>query len=268
MNAGTYSGISVEIINTGFVKSSTGNTTGSFTIDKAPLSVTALDDTKTYDGVAYSGGNGVSYNGFVNGEGVSELGGTLAYGGNSQGALNSGGYTIVPSGLTASNYELSYINGALSIVAPTPTPDPIPFNPAIEDKKIDQVIASIVNTQQIKVEVPKIELPKVEVPRQTIQMNTNLAVKFGTNEGETVSLVSSPLQSQQTQKVMMSELVAMNQEGTTEGTNNDTNTPVLKDIKVAIGEDSMVQLINGGVTLPEGVEQEFYVVKSSQRGTN
>lgn len=308
-NAGTYSGISVEIINTGFVKSSTGNTTGSFTIDKAPLSVTALDDTKTYDGVAYSGGNGVSYNGFVNGEGVSELGGTLAYGGTSQGAVNSGDYTIVPSGLTASNYELSYIGGELSIVAPTPTPTPIPeatptpdatlpsessidtdatiiSTPDIESntqdptpdipvsdealevveiKKIEQVIASIVNTQQIKVEVPKIHIPKVEAPKQNIKLPTNLAVKVGVNDGEKVSVVSSPLQSQQIQKVTMSELVDTNQE---ESSDNKTDAPIIKDIKVAIGENSIVQLINGGVSLPQGLEQEFYIVKSNQRGTN
>ncbi|MGE4457429.1 MAG: MBG domain-containing protein, partial [Arcobacteraceae bacterium] len=302
-NAGTYSGISVEVLNTGFVKSSIGNTTGSFTIDKAPLSVTALDDTKTYDGVAYSGGNGVSYNGFVNGEGVSELGGTLAYGGTSQGAVNSGDYTIVPSGLTASNYELSYIGGALSIVAPTPTPtptpdatlpsessidtdatiistpdiesntqDPTPDIPVsdealevVEIKKIEQVIASIVNIQQIKVEVPKIHIPKVEAPKQNIKLPTNLAVKVGVNDGEKVSVVSSPLQSQQIQKVTMSELVDTNQE---ESSDNKTDAPIIKDIKVAIGENSIVQLINGGVSLPQGLEQEFYIVKSNQRGTN
>src|SRR5690606_28005479 len=37
-------------------------------INKAPLTVTANDDTKVYDGLAYSGGNGVEYDGFVNGE--------------------------------------------------------------------------------------------------------------------------------------------------------------------------------------------------------
>ncbi|MEY4732231.1 MAG: hypothetical protein RLZZ464_297, partial [Pseudomonadota bacterium] len=89
---------------------------GTLTINPAALTVTANNASKTYDGVAYSGGNGVSYSGLVGGESASVLGGSLSYGGTSQGAINAGtGYTIVPSGLTSSNYTISYANGALTI---------------------------------------------------------------------------------------------------------------------------------------------------------
>ncbi len=88
---------------------------GTLDIAKAPLSVTANSASKTYDGVAYSGGNGVVYSGFVNGETSSVLNGTLAYAGSSQGASNAGSYAITPVGLTSSNYTVSYVDGALTI---------------------------------------------------------------------------------------------------------------------------------------------------------
>ena len=89
----------------------------SFTIqiDKKILDVKANNQTKTYDGVAYNGGNGLSYNGFVNGETSSVVNGSPIYSGTSQGAINTGNYTIIPSGLTADNYDLNYITGTLNI---------------------------------------------------------------------------------------------------------------------------------------------------------
>ncbi len=79
-----------------------------------PLSVTANNASKTYDGVAYSGGNGVSYS--VAGAGAS-LFGTPVYGGTSQGAVNAGSYTISVSGLYSNQqgYDTSYVNGTLAI---------------------------------------------------------------------------------------------------------------------------------------------------------
>ncbi len=102
---------------------------GTLTIDPAPLTVTALDAAKTYDGLAYSGGNGVSYTGFVNSETEAVLGGTLGYGGTAQGATNAGGYLITPQGLTASNYTIGFVDGTLTI-------DPAPLSvTALNDAK-------------------------------------------------------------------------------------------------------------------------------------
>jgi hypothetical protein len=88
---------------------------GSLVINPAPLTVTANDASRMFDGTAYSGGNGVAYSGFVNGETSAVLGGALSYGGSSQGAVNAGSYVITPQGLTAGNYLITYVNGALSI---------------------------------------------------------------------------------------------------------------------------------------------------------
>lgn len=88
---------------------------GVLTINPATLTVTTLGHTKTYDGVAYQGGSGVRYSGFVGGETEAVLGGALLYGGTAQGAKNTGSYTLSAGGLTAVNYAIQYIGGTLSI---------------------------------------------------------------------------------------------------------------------------------------------------------
>jgi len=91
-----------------------GNATA-LAVTQAPLTVIASNDTVTYDGAGFSGGGGVTYSGFVNGDNSSMLGGALAYGGNSQGARNTGTYLIDPSGLTSSNYAITFQDGTLTI---------------------------------------------------------------------------------------------------------------------------------------------------------
>ncbi|WP_019467530.1 YDG domain-containing protein [Dyella japonica] len=88
---------------------------GAASITPASLLVTANNAGKAYDGLAYTGGPGVLYSGFVNGEGASALGGALNYGGNSQGAVNAGLYTITPMGLSSGNYTISYRDGLLTV---------------------------------------------------------------------------------------------------------------------------------------------------------
>jgi filamentous hemagglutinin family protein len=88
---------------------------GTLTINKAALSITANNDSKDYDGVAYSGNNGVVYSGFVNGETQTVLNGTLNVAGDSQGAIDAGTYALTPSGLSSNNYNISFNNGTLTI---------------------------------------------------------------------------------------------------------------------------------------------------------
>ncbi len=107
-----------------------GSTAPLLTSFLAPLAVTANAATKTYDGAAYSGGNGVSYS-----VASPALSGTLAYGGTSQGAINAGSYVVAPTGLFSNQqgYDISFVNGALTIAAATapaaaPAPAPAPIN--------------------------------------------------------------------------------------------------------------------------------------------
>ena len=80
-----------------------------------PLTVTANDFSRTYNGTTgYAGNAGVSYSATPTGS----LFGTLAYGGTAQAAKNAGEYTIVPSGLYSGQqgYDIAYANGTLSII--------------------------------------------------------------------------------------------------------------------------------------------------------
>ena len=81
----------------------------------APLTVSANNATKTYDGQAFSGGNGVAYSSPPNGN----LLGTVSYSGTSQGAVNVGSYVITPGGLYSSQqgYIISYGGGTLTVTA-------------------------------------------------------------------------------------------------------------------------------------------------------
>ncbi|MCY4780543.1 MBG domain-containing protein [Sphingobacterium sp. UT-1RO-CII-1] len=84
-------------------------------VTPAALKVTARADTKDYDGVAYSGGNSVDYEGFVDGETEALLDGRLSYTGDSQGAIDAGTYSILPKGLLSRNYSITYTAGVLTI---------------------------------------------------------------------------------------------------------------------------------------------------------
>ncbi len=92
----------------------TDNLTFKFTIGRKALTVTANDNTITY-GDAPSN-NGVAYSGFVNGESESVLGGTLAYDYSyAQHDDVGNNYTITPKGVTAANYEITFIPGKLTV---------------------------------------------------------------------------------------------------------------------------------------------------------
>jgi filamentous hemagglutinin family protein len=84
-------------------------------ITPATLTITAIDDSKEYDGQPYTGGAGVLFSGFVGGEDEGVLGGALSYTGSSQGAINVGNYDITPQGFTSGNYDIIYADGLLII---------------------------------------------------------------------------------------------------------------------------------------------------------
>jgi len=138
----TYGGTSQNAINAGSYAISPGGLSstnyqlnyvdGTLTVNKAALSVTANDASKSDDGTAYTGGNGVTYGGFVNGETAAVLGGLLSYGGTSQGAINAGKYIITPNGLTSGNYSVSFVDGVLTInLTPAVTPPPETLPPVV-----------------------------------------------------------------------------------------------------------------------------------------
>ncbi|OCL86790.1 Heme/hemopexin-binding protein precursor [Aliarcobacter thereius] len=132
INAGTYD-IDVshaDTLNYTFISDAQK---GVLTINKAKVTVSANSQTKEYDASTYSGGNGVQYSGFVNGEDETIAGLTgLNFIGNSQGAINVGEYNISPSGISSNNYDFIYVNGTLKI-----TPAQLTITADSKSKKYD-----------------------------------------------------------------------------------------------------------------------------------
>ena len=99
------------------------------TINAAPLTITANDKSKTYGGTDPS--FDVSYVGFVNSENASVLAGTAVfnfagkpptnYGPSTTVPTNAGIYAVRPSGLTSSNYAITFKGGTYTINQATPT---------------------------------------------------------------------------------------------------------------------------------------------------
>ncbi|MFG6430115.1 MBG domain-containing protein [Pelomonas parva] len=144
-NSKDVAGASTLSVNSGYTVND-GNGGGNYTVSTAgaagsitpaTLTVTALNASPSYNASSYSGGNGVSYSGFVNGESAAVLGGTLGYGGSAQGARNVGSYSLTPQGLSSSNYAISYTSGTLAI-----TPAALTLAAASAGKTYDGTLAS------------------------------------------------------------------------------------------------------------------------------
>ena len=63
----------------------------------------------------YYGGNGFYCDGFQGDDNINDLSGNIIYLGTSQGATDAGTYTIIPSGFTSNNYNITYVTGYLNI---------------------------------------------------------------------------------------------------------------------------------------------------------
>ncbi|WP_242130489.1 MBG domain-containing protein, partial [Sphingobium sp. Sx8-8] len=95
-NAGSYAIIGSGLTSGNYAISATqAAANGSaYTITPAPLTIIADDVTKGYDGLAFSGGGGLHYAGFVNGDTQASLTGSLLWSGTAQGARDAGSYGI------------------------------------------------------------------------------------------------------------------------------------------------------------------------------
>ncbi len=85
-----------------------------FSITKVGLTITANSNTITYGDAP--AGNGVTYEGFIEGDDENKLGGSLAYDYSYTQFGDVGNtYTITPKGLTSDNYDISFVAGTLTV---------------------------------------------------------------------------------------------------------------------------------------------------------
>lgn len=123
------------------------------TISPAPLTITAPSATKTYDAVAYPGAGDTptaTFSGFVAGEGLSALGGgTLDFTwGGAASQVDAGTYAVVASGLTSTNYAVTYVDGSLAILKATQqitwaTPSEIVYGTALDGTQLNATVAGV-----------------------------------------------------------------------------------------------------------------------------
>jgi RHS repeat-associated protein len=112
--AGTYTGY-VSASFAGDSSSAGSSGSGDLTVGMAPLTVSVNPATKTYGDSDPS--FSASYAGFVSGDGPGNLGGALLFSTTEPTSSHApvGTYTISPSGLTSSNYNLAYVDGTLAV---------------------------------------------------------------------------------------------------------------------------------------------------------
>jgi hypothetical protein len=104
----------------------------SVTVARALLTVTADNTAKPFGQPlpAFTG----TRSGFVNGDSLASLGGTLGYATLATASSGVGSYPITPSGVSSPNYTITFVNGTLTVVrAPTvvaaaASPNPVGFD--------------------------------------------------------------------------------------------------------------------------------------------
>jgi hypothetical protein len=90
-------------------------TDATLTVNKAPLTVAANDQTKI-TGEANPAFT-VSYSGFVLGQGPGALGGRLTFSTPATPSSPPGTYAITPAGLASANYAITFVRGSLTVIS-------------------------------------------------------------------------------------------------------------------------------------------------------
>ena len=85
-------------------------------------------------------------------------------------------------------------------------------------------------------------------PVQNNSFTNQLFSQLNISEGQGAILVSTPIQGLPSQRISMNELGAL------------SGNP--SEVRVSLGNGSIVELLNGGVNLVDGLQQEFYVQKT------
>ena len=152
---------------------------------------------------------------------------------------------IALGGDDANNYKLlSTIGSTTADITAVPKPDPV--DPKPEVKKI---VDSITNQTATTVNIP------ANQTNTTTPNNSGRNTDISFSQGENQMLVSRPIEGQATTRVSLSEARQMQIQNGGSG----------EEVIVPLSNSSIIQLIDGGVNLPSGVEQEFYLANANTR---
>ena len=298
-NVGTYNGITVELLNADYEIDSSGtNSNGTLTIAKANATVTANSDTsKVYNGQVQSV-TGFSATGLVNNETISVLDGVS---GATASGTNAGTYSTALAG-TDENYNLTFENGTLTIAKADLTVSGATASNKVYDATNtatvtggvvtaffgDRVILSAANAtfvdknvgtakaittaytisgtdadnynliQQAGLTADIVPLVDYAIISSVQTVPQNNIANIATQDIRSATVVSTVTEGKPTERVTLSQLQQTQ-------TSQESSSNEVKDVKIALSETSLVSIVNGGVNLPSGVDQEFYVVKANSQ---
>jgi hypothetical protein len=164
-----------------------------------------------------------------------------------------GNYAISKGSLANSNYALNFVNGNFeikqnatvnkvveTIVPTTPTPPPtVPTSTGRGKGKVTTTVTTTVPSGSIAVTAPQTTVTEiVKAISPELSGSTDNFTLVSQLDGQT-----------EVTKVTMEELAQ-------QAPNSE--------IRVALGGDSLAELVQGGVSLPAGLSQEYYVIKDEQ----
>lgn len=137
---------------------------------------------------------------------------------------------------------------------PAPIPAPTPTQPAVQ-VQVNNVVTTIVNSTTVTPPAPIVVAPVVPQQQVQTQVQNNVLLQSilpqGTGTSGSFGLVGTTDGTSAIQTVSMEQLQGA---ATTQG---------MGEIRVPLANNSLVELVNGGLNLPTGVTQEFYVVDNS-----
>jgi hypothetical protein len=238
---------------------------GSLTVTPLPVNVTAVSGaTRVYDGTTNAGSTLLTVSNVINGDTVTASGNaTLASGDVGTEAVSS------IAGLTLSNPNYTVVggtsSGSVNITAPAPS------STDGSQSALVNAIANAITAPQVNhpksVDLPGSFLPSVGIAPGTGQPSAFVNVTsplpfisaaFGPTEH--FAVISSPSANEPTQAVTLSQARSMMQStgqvsggGTSDGD---------RDVRVPVSRNSLADIVNGGVRLPGGLEQELFVVSA------
>ena len=94
-----------------------GSTTPLLRSFLTPMTMSTGSGSIVSDGTPWSGGFGITSAGYINGDDISDLSGSLRWGGSAQGAFHPGQYSVTPTGYYShqQGYDIEAISGTLTI---------------------------------------------------------------------------------------------------------------------------------------------------------
>ncbi|RXJ85439.1 beta strand repeat-containing protein [Arcobacter cloacae] len=293
--AGTYI-VKTLLTDTNYALAGSGNSDGTLVVEKANLTYTTTGGTKTYGqnftlpnptfiGGTPSGNATVKvYDAQNNDVTAQAIAGTLAV----------GTYTVKTVSLNDNNYGISSsgnVDGILTIIADNsgnngnggdfenPTP-PIPNNEEEQEQKVNDIITNIVNNA-VKPNLPVLSLNPIRTDvvngfeRRVNSTIVNNNTPNMTNENTLGTLNLGLNEIIRSVKPAVNEVVKENKLTIVGETGGESKIEVVElqdlvaqsgggELRVALSPNSFVELVNGGVNLPDGVSQEFYVVEDKK----